>query len=160
MKINIATLEGLKEKTDINKSKVKTLEVGILDKKKKIATIHGAITRKENEVRELTKKINGLEANKNMLINLEKHYEGYNRTVKILMDRINKNEINFALGTKVVGEIFSVEKKYEVAVEIALGGAISNVITENDTIAKKLIQYLKVNNLGRATFLPLISGTG
>lgn len=155
MKINIATLEGLKEKTDINKSKVKTLEVGILDKKKKIATIHGAITRKENEVRELTKKINGFEANKNMLINLEKHYEGYNRTVKILMDRINKNEINFALGTKVVGEIFSVEKKYEVAVEIALGGAISNVITENDTIAKKLIQYLKVNNLGRATFLPL-----
>ena len=155
IKINLATLEGLKEKTELNKSKVKTLEAGILDKKKKIATMHSAITKKESEVREISKKINGLEANKNMLINLEKHYEGYNRTVKILMDKINKNEIDYASGTMVVGEIFSVDRKYEVAVEIALGAAISNVITENDIVAKKLIQYLKTHNLGRATFLPL-----
>ena len=90
-----------------------------------------------------------------MLINLQQHYEGYNRAVKTLMDRIYKGEIKNAEGTKVLGEIFTVDKEFEVAVEIALGAGISNVITETDIIAKNLINYLKNNKLGRATFLPL-----
>ena len=56
---------------------------------------------------------------------------------------------------KVLGEIFKVEKKYEIAIEIALGAAISNVITNNEEDAKNLISYLKNKDLGRATFLPL-----
>ncbi|MCR4944256.1 MAG: chromosome segregation protein SMC, partial [Clostridium sp.] len=111
--------------------------------------------KKENEIKLKNKSINEMEANKNMLSNLEKHYEGYNRTVKVLMERINKGAVSNAEGTKVIGEIFKVDKKYEVAVEIALGAGISNIITENDKIAKDLIIYLKKNNLGRATFLPL-----
>lgn len=155
MKINIGTLEGLKEKVQLTKSTVKTLEDGIIEKKKRIIIIQRNIAEKESEFRALNKRINEFEANKNMIINLEKHYEGYNRTVKNLMDKIKGGSLNYAKDTKVLGEIFTVEKKYEVAIEIALGGAISNIITEDDKIAKDLINFLKSNNLGRATFLPL-----
>lgn len=155
IKINIATLEGLKENIERQKSSVKTLELGITEKKRDISNLHLNITKKDNESKLLNKKINGLEASKNMLINLEKHYEGYNRTVKNLMDKIQSGSLPYANGTKILGEIFTVKREYEASIEIALGGAISNVITEDDKIAKNLINYLKNNNLGRATFLPL-----
>ncbi len=55
----------------------------------------------------------------------------------------------------VLGEIIKVNQKFETAIEIAIGGAISNVITEEEESAKELINYLKSRNLGRATFLPM-----
>ena len=80
-----------------------------------------------------------LDANKTMLENLEKHYEGYNRSVKSLMESIKDENIEGAEETKVLGEVFSVDKQYETAVEIALGAAISNVITSTEQVAKSLL---------------------
>jgi chromosome segregation protein len=57
----------------------------------------------------------------------------------------------------VVADIIKVDKAYEVAIETALGGSIQNIVTDNEESAKKTINYLKVNKLGRATFLPLTS---
>ena len=69
-----------------------------------------------------------------------------------------KDEISGIHG--VVADLMKVEKKYETAVETALGGNIQNVVTEDEETAKKLISYLKNNRLGRATFLPLTSVKG
>ena len=55
----------------------------------------------------------------------------------------------------VVAELLKVEKKYELAIETALGSKSKNIVTDNETTAKKMIEFLKVNKLGRATFLPL-----
>ena len=155
IKINIATLESLKNKVETIKDEIGKLEASIYEKRKEIGILNSKITKRDNEIKLLNKNINELEANKNMLSNLEKHYEGYNRSVKILMERIEKGLTPKADGTKVLGEVFTVEKDYETAIEIALGAGISNVITENERIAKDLINYLKKNNIGRATFLPL-----
>ena len=155
LKINIKTLEELRLKVKTIKDRIAFLESDSIDKRKKINSKQGELNKKEREGRELNSTINKLEANRNMLTELEKHYEGYNRAVKILMDRISKNQTPRAEGTKVLGEILSIKKEHEIAIEIALGGSISNVITENEIIAKNLINYLKQNNLGRATFLPL-----
>jgi len=153
--INLATYQGLKNDVENQKEKIKNLEAVILEDKKRLATLSTNLNKKENEFRELNSALNKLEANKAMLENLEKHYEGYNRPVKSLMESIHRERITSASDTKVLGEIFTAEKKYETAIEIALGAAISNVITKNEEIAKVLIGYLKKNNLGRATFLPL-----
>lgn len=59
----------------------------------------------------------------------------------------------------VVADIIKVEKKYEVAIETALGGNIQNIVTDTETTAKEIIEYLKKNKYGRATFLPLSSMT-
>ena len=155
IKINIATLEGLITSVDNIKAEIVEIENSIQKKRKEISLLNSQINAKDIDIKRVNKRINELEANRNILSNLDKHYEGYNRSVKILMERIDKGLTPQSNGTKVLGEIFTVEKEYEVAIEIALGSAISNVITENEKIAKDLINYLKKNNIGRATFLPL-----
>ena len=57
----------------------------------------------------------------------------------------------------VVADIIKVDKKYETAIETALGGNIQNIVTDDEETAKKMIGFLKKNRLGRATFLPLTS---
>jgi chromosome segregation protein len=155
IKINKATLEGIKNSLDSFSAEVAILEEGISNKRKTITNLNTKANNLDRNINQINKSISGLEANKTMLSNLEKHYEGYNRSVKSLMEEIEKGKIANAKGTKVLGEIFTVEKEYEVAIEVSLGAAISNVITEDDRIAKELINYLKRNNMGRATFLPL-----
>lgn len=153
--INLATYKDLTNEIEKNKDNIKLLNMQIVEHKKKIGSLSANLTKKENELRELSGTLTKLDANRSMLENLEKHYEGYNRSVKSLMESIHRERITAANDTKVLGEIFTVGKKYEVAIEIALGAAISNVITKNEEIAKVLIGYLKKNSLGRATFLPL-----
>ena len=57
----------------------------------------------------------------------------------------------------VVADIIQVDKRYETAIETALGGSIQNIVTEDDATAKSMIAYLKQNRYGRATFLPIQS---
>ena len=57
----------------------------------------------------------------------------------------------------VVADIIKVEKSYETAIETALGGSIQNIVTEDEDTAKRMIEFLKRNKFGRATFLPLTS---
>jgi len=71
------------------------------------------------------------------------------------MQHVNEGKIGNIYECFVIGEIIKVEKNLEVAVEIALGGNISHIITKDESVAEILISYLKINNLGRATFLPL-----
>ncbi|MBR3040865.1 MAG: chromosome segregation protein SMC [Lachnospiraceae bacterium] len=82
-------------------------------------------------------------------------YEGYSNTIKKVMEK--KEEEKGIFG--VVADIIKVDKKYEVAIETALGGNIQNIVTDDENTAKKMIQYLKDNRLGRATFLPLTTIT-
>lgn len=85
------------------------------------------------------------------LNNLAERYEGFGLSVKKVMEK--KNTIKGIIG--VVSDIISVDEKYETAVEIALGGNIQNIVTDTSATAKKLVEYLKANKLGRATFLPI-----
>ena len=87
------------------------------------------------------------------LANLAERYEGYGGSVKKVMEQKEKN--SGIVG--VVADIIHVEKKYEVAIETALGGSIQNIVTDDEDTAKRMISYLKTNRLGRATFLPLTS---
>ncbi|MGI6093939.1 MAG: chromosome segregation protein SMC [Lachnospiraceae bacterium] len=87
------------------------------------------------------------------LRNLTERYEGYGNSIKRIMEQ--KKDIPGIKG--VVADLIEVDKKYEVAIETALGGSIQNIVTDNEATAKKMIQFLKRNKYGRATFLPLTS---
>ena len=87
----------------------------------------------------------------NSLKNMTERYEGFGQSIKRVMEK--KNENPGIIG--VVADIIGVQKEYELAVETALGGSIQNIVTDNEQTAKNMIQYLKKNRLGRATFLPL-----
>ena len=153
--INIGTTEELKENIILAKDTIKNIELDILSLKRGLVERCDNLNSNEKDLKILSKKINESEATHTTLLNLEKHYEGYNRTVKNLMDHIHDGKIQGLKQIKVIGEVFSVNKRFETAIEIALGASISNIITENEEDAKKLIEYLKLKGLGRATFLPL-----
>ena len=87
------------------------------------------------------------------LINLTERYEGYGNSIRKVMEK--KETVKGIVG--VVADIIQTEKKYETAVETALGGSIQNIVTEDEETAKAMIRYLKDNRFGRATFLPLTS---
>ena len=94
------------------------------------------------------------------LVETEKEKEGYQRSVKSLLEAIEKNSSLKAGVHGVLASLISVDKKYENAIEIALGAAIQNIVTNTEEEAKKLVKYLKENKLGRASFLPITSVKG
>jgi chromosome segregation protein len=156
IKINTTTKIALEKQMESIKEKICTYDTYIKTNKKEMSNLNRILSSNETKVKEFNAQLNKFEANRHMLQSLEAQYEGYNRSVKNLMLNIKKGQINGAEGKSfVLGEIIDVKKGLEVAIEIALGGAISNIITEDEILAKRLINYLKQNNLGRATFLPL-----
>ncbi len=87
------------------------------------------------------------------LRNLAERYEGYGGSIRKVMEV--RDRVRGICG--VVADLITTEKKYETAIETALGGSIQNVVTDTEQTAKTLIEYLKRNRYGRATFLPLTS---
>ncbi len=87
------------------------------------------------------------------LKNIAERYDGYGNSIRKVMEQKAANK--GLLG--VVSDLIQVDKKYEIAIETALGGNIQNIVTEDEETAKKMIAFLKQNRFGRATFLPLTS---
>lgn len=89
------------------------------------------------------------------LKNIAERYDGYGQSIRRVMEQKKNNP--GLLG--VVADIIQVDAKYETAVETALGGNIQNIVTEDEHVARKMIDLLKKNRYGRATFLPLTTVT-
>jgi len=85
------------------------------------------------------------------LRNISERYDGYSNAIRRVMEQ--KDRERGILG--VVADIFQVEKKYETAIETALGGSIQNIVTDTEDTAKRMIEFLKQTKAGRVTFLPL-----
>ena len=87
------------------------------------------------------------------LKNITERYDGYGNSIRRVMEQ--KERIPGIRG--VVADIIQVNKDYELAIETALGGSIQNIVTADEQTAKRMIEFLKKNRFGRATFLPLSS---
>jgi chromosome segregation protein len=102
----------------------------------------------------LSEEYNGTKSKINILSNMEAYYDGYYKSIKTVMNNKDKEPVlNSILGT--VADVIKTDKKYETAVEIALGSAIQNIIVKTDKEAEEIIEYLKKNKIGRVTFLPI-----
>ncbi len=89
------------------------------------------------------------------LENMEKSHEGYHESVKSIMKLVQSNPAYSKSVRGTLGELITVEEKFELAAETALGAAVQNIVTDNDKTAAELIGWLKQNRAGRATFLPI-----
>ena len=87
------------------------------------------------------------------LKNMAERYDGYGNSIRRVMEQ--KERVPGIEG--VVADLIQVNKEYEIAIETALGGSIQNIVTDNEQTAKQMIEFLKKNRFGRATFLPLSS---
>ena len=120
-----------------------------------------------NKIKEFEEKINFLlseyrikESKHRFLVETEKEKEGYTKSVKSLLEDAEKNTYLKSGMHGILANLISVDKKYEIAIEMCLGGAIQNIVTDTEEEAKKLVNYLRDNNLGRASFLPISSVKG
>lgn len=114
-------------------------------------------SQKANELKEqlekLSRQLSEKESKARMLSDLEKNMEGYSGAVKAVMRRAREKALGGIHGT--LSQLIQVENEYSVAVEVALGAAMQNIVTSTEADAKRAIYYLKENNVGRATFLPI-----
>lgn len=149
---NIKHLEEAFEKISLEMNDLKKQEA---DMEKELASYREMLASKDQKLREAQTRFHQEKSKLEALANITERYDGYGGSVKKVMEQ--KETVKGIIG--VVADIIKVEKKYETAIETALGGNIQNIVTDDEETAKKMIRFLKENRLGRATFLPLTSIT-
>ncbi len=121
----------------------------------------------DRKIKDFDSKINMLSGEKRIkesklkfLIETEKEKEGYIKSVKTLLkDCETTKELGKGMHG-VLANIIEVPEEYQTAIEMCLGSSLQNIVTENEEDAKRLIEHLRKNNLGRASFLPITSVRG
>ena len=98
---------------------------------------------------------NALTSRIKLLTEMEQMHEGYSKAVKLVMGEAQRGTLKHIHGP--VADLLKVPDRYTVAIEIALGGAMQNLVVDREEAGKAVIQYLKRREGGRATILPLSS---
>ena len=107
---------------------------------------------------DLTMEKNNLDSRIHLLSEMEKEYEGFNKAVRLIMQAAEKNALRGV--HRPVANLMTTDKRYAVAIEIALGAGMQNVVVDREEDAKSAINFLKQRDGGRATFLPLTAIRG
>ncbi|MCR5403801.1 MAG: chromosome segregation protein SMC [Butyrivibrio sp.] len=147
------TLKKLKDEFDAVTEQISQMNRKKKDAESELVGIREKLTAKDEELRKNGEQYQQLKSRHDALANITERYEGYGGSVKKVMER--KDDTKGIIG--VVADIIKTEPKYETAIEVALGGNIQNIVTDDEETAKKMIRYLKDTKAGRATFLPLTS---
>ena len=131
------------------------LIVSIKDIQEKKKESNEKISFYEKEINNLLSEINMKSSKLKFLQETEKDKEGYVKSVKSILLALDKDKELTKGVHGVLANLLLVEEKYQVAIEMALGQAMQNIVTDTEKEAKKLIEYLRKNNIGRASFLPI-----
>ncbi|WP_455538178.1 chromosome segregation protein SMC [Terrisporobacter sp.] len=157
-------IKEIREKLKDKEVLFEEVKLKISDKKKKLEDFKNKVSdsyESLNKLKEENQSLNSKIQNNNyalkeyssklnVYIDMENHYEGFNRGVKEVLKNKNLKGIYGALG-----QVVTVDGKYEKAIEAALGAYMQNIITTDENSAKAAINYLKHNKIGRVTFLPM-----
>lgn len=166
-----AEIASFKKSVEDTENEIKEAQNRILEKREKHDKIKASVEKHQQNADDINAKINELTAKLNdmnveynskvskrrILEGMENDYSGYAKSVKTVLkaDELKKLEI---YGT--ISGLIDVKKEYVTAIEIALGGALQNIVVESEQDAKAAIEYLRRTNSGRATFLPVSSVHG
>ncbi|MBQ4557909.1 MAG: chromosome segregation protein SMC [Clostridia bacterium] len=148
--------KSLEKLQNLSKSK-KELELQVSHFVQQQNNLLGNVKVLESRLSECNNDKISLKQHLNIYENMQKEYEGFAGAVKKLL---KDAEYNIELKKRIVGvvaNLIKVPEKYQTAIEMALGNAVQNIVTQSDEYAKYLINYLKQREYGRITFLPLNS---
>ena len=141
--------EARKEQSKLIRKK-ESLERRLFEKRKEEAEINQQLRELDLAIRNLQREYSRLRAEYEANESLRK---GYTTAVLKILEARDKGELEGIHGT--VAELAKVDPKYEIALQVAGGQRLQAIIVDNDEVAAKAIEYLRKNNFGRATFLPL-----
>ena len=155
-----AEIAAVSAKRDEQKQQVETLQTQIDECENamegyrlKVDSKTAAAEGKRDALEQLNRQLNEKRSRANMLTELEKNMDGFNGAVKAVMKQSEAHALNGIHGT--VSKLVTVEDEYALAIEVALGGHLQDIVVNSEADGKRAINYLKQNKLGRATFLPL-----
>lgn len=146
-------LKALNDEFEKINEEIRALNNAVESKEENLTLLRETLADKDKILRDTQVSYHQEKSRLEALSNLTERYDGYGGSVKKVMER--KEQEKGIIG--VVADIIKVEKKYETAIETALGGNIQNIVTDDEETAKRMIGYLKQTKAGRATFLPLTS---
>ena len=139
-------LEFLKERIDEYENSLGGYQMKVDAKKQKAEKIKQDAERLARQMAEKSDRARVLE-------DLEKNMEGFSGAVKAVLKQSQSKALPGVHGT--LSQLITVDNENSTAIEIALGAAMQNVVVSTESDAKRAINYLKQNNVGRATFLPI-----
>ena len=140
----------LKLEINNNKQELETKEEQINNKEQELAVIKSNKTTLNNKLsNEYRSNLN----TKQKINNLKETIENNNSLPLSVRNILNNPKLNGI--HNIIGNLIEVEETYSKAITISLGASTNNIVVDNETSAKEAIEYLKQNNLGRATFFPL-----
>ncbi|OLS01734.1 chromosome segregation protein SMC [Tissierella creatinophila] len=149
---NIQKLNDDKKTIELNQERLfKDKEIYGLENNK----IKEKIDENFQKIKELEMQIERISSGYKLYKTMENSYEGYYKSVKNLLKALKDNNLENKGFHGIVADLLSVNEKYEIAINISLGGNLQNIVVDNEKNAKSMISYLKTNKLGRVTFLPI-----
>ncbi len=150
------TLEQAKEAYDASNQSYGDLRRSLDEIQNKLEDWRKKLRQETDELGNLKEKYQKADSRLESLKNIAERYDGYGNSIRQVMNQKDKNP--GIIG--VISDLIHVEKRYETAIETALGGNIQNIVTKDEETAKQMIHFLKQNRAGRATFLPLTAVKG
>ena len=172
-----AEIDGYRKLSETLGAQLGEKEASAASYQKSIDEVGEAIAAKEAELRELNASLSDLtedETSAKAQVDIarqrieawramEENFEGYSNSVRFVMDAYAGGRITDKDGRrcgKIYGplsKIMSVEKKYVVAMETALGANLQHIVVEDEAVAKSVMYALKKAEAGRVTLFPISS---
>ena len=154
-----AHVDSAREIMDAENARKAELDGQVSDMQKRVqalgdesAALSDRVTRMQNERQQRDSRLK-------LLREMQRDYEGYNNSVKqVLLQARRQGDSAGVHG--VVADLIHVPARLERAMDMVLGGALQNIVVNRDEDAKRMIEYLRANRFGRATFLPISSVRG
>ena len=138
-----------------NNQKVQNIDLTIFEKRQLISELEKELISLNNQVSNINNEINYKNKEIIMLKNYIRNYEGYGKSVQDLFKLCDRETELKSMICGTLGELISVEEKYKKAIDTVLSSNLQGIVVHNDLEAKKIIEKIKANKIGRLNFFPI-----
>lgn len=138
-----------------NNQKVQIIDLTIFEKRQLISELEKELISLNNQVSNINNEINYKNKEIIMLKNYIRNYEGYGKSVQDLFKLCDRETELKSMICGTLGELISVEEKYKKAIDTVLSSNLQGIVVHNDLEAKKIIEKIKANKIGRLNFFPI-----
>ena len=145
----------LKQRLDEKQTEMGNLVEKSENISREITKIRQEYQQKQEDSRQAQSRFEQAQARKKLLEDMENSFDNYSRSVKTIMQSHKSGALKGTAIYGTVAQLLKVPEKYAAAIEATLGAAAQNIVTESEEDAKRAIEFLKREKVGRATFLPV-----